>query len=612
MNKCKIIGYTCLLQGNIKRCNNNYIQYLYSYVPPLTPGGGGWSLMVFSLGSLYEDYDHLKNIWTKSNAGLPLARFKGATFTLYQDEQTDYIFTYDSCWPMVDTPHTHADSSPFRMLQKRHKITVPSRQTKRLRKGYKKVKIHPPSQMYNKWYFQKDICNTPLVLTTTTAVSLTHPFADPNALSNVVTFYSLNTFIFQNINFQHFPETTGYSHKTVHGLSMYLYATTATNIPNNNNDFKNFCKNLIFLGNTKENVAGLTMEQLKTTANTKKNWGNPFHHRYLEHTSETSYNLITTKVTVLNMLEFIKETQATTVNNTDLQFLTGPLIYTLQYNPFNDTGLNKIYFLDTSKNITLEEPENENLIYSGFPFYNLLWGWADFIKKLKIITNLNTNGLLVAETKIFNDTTLKKYIFIDKDFIDGYDPYQAHDYNTMQQNYYNSQNWFPRLTYQEQTINTICLTGPACPRPEKPYLQAIMKYKFYFTWGGCPKQLEKAYDPCLQSKWPTPDNLQSRLEITNPNQPPETELYSWDWEKDYVTESAIERIQQYTTIDESLLSSTETKWTPKALKKTEKDTTAEKEEKNLFHKLLQLRKQRMHLELQCQLKIMELQSKNQK
>lgn len=132
-----------------------------------------------------------------------------------------------------------------------------------------------------------------------------------------------------------------------------------------------------------------------------------------------------------------------------------------------------------------------------------------------------------------------------------------------------------------------------------------MKYQFYFKWGGCPKTLEKAYDPCLQSHWPTPDNITGGLTIQNPNTAPETELYSWDWEKDYVKQKAISRIQQYTTTPEPIISITDNKFQPPALKKQEKETE-EEEEKNILFQLDQLRKKRLHLELQCKLKLMQL------
>ncbi len=77
--------------------------------------------MVFSLDSLFEDYEHLENVWTSSNVALPLVRYLGCTIRLYQSQATDYVFLYDNCWPMVDTPFTHADSCPIRMLMRKTK-----------------------------------------------------------------------------------------------------------------------------------------------------------------------------------------------------------------------------------------------------------------------------------------------------------------------------------------------------------------------------------------------------------------------------------------------------------------------------------------------------------
>lgn len=585
---------------------------MYSNVPINQPGGGGWGLLVFSLGSLYEDYDHLHNIWTKSNAGLPLVRYTGSTFYFYQTYDTDYIVTYDTCWPMVDTPHTHADSSPYRMIQKRNKIVIPSKLTKNRRRPYKRVKIKPPTQMTNRWYFQKDICDTPLVMITATAVNLTTPFANSNSLSNSIVFYSLNTFIFQNPNFEHPPETTGYSHKILNGYSMYLYATTQTK-PNdadkNEESFINWLKTLIFLGNPRKNYQGQPFGDTPTY--TKEQWGNPFYHRYLEIGDEddVSYLIYTSSVTHINIKQKIA-TKTTDIKATQFQTITGPIIYKLTYNPDKDTGLNKIYLLKTWGPSTLDEPDDQDLIFEGFPLPQLTWGWTDFIKKLKKINDLDRHSILLIKTQNFSDNTLKVFLPLDLDFIEGHDPYQHDKQNNYQTDYYNSENWFPKIQFQDQTINLIATSQRNSPKTNS-YLQAGCKYKFYFKWGGCPKTLQKAYDPCLQSKWPTPDNITGRLTIQNPNTPPQTELFSWDWESDFVKKQAIERIQQYTPIDETFVSSTDSKFQAKALQKQQKDT-APQEEKNLFLQLHKLRKERLHLELQCRMKLMELKSKSVK
>lgn len=579
---------------------------MYSFTPENNPGGGGWTIMVFSLGSLYEDYDHLKNIWTKSNVALPLVRYTGCTLKFFQSDVTDYIVIYDTCWPMVDTPDTHADCSPSRMLQRKHKIIIPSKQTQNRKKPYKRVKIKPPHQMLNRWYFQKDICDTPLLMLQATAISLTNPFANTAALSNNINFLSLNTFLFANPQFQHFPLTTGYSHKILQGKSMYLYANHTEKPNQDGEQLKTWLKEMHFLGNTKENQPGKPYKDfINAGNNSKQNWGNPFYHEFLERTSETSYTIYTSNRTTLEVEQYLKAEGTTTIKNTDFQIITGPIAYKLTYNPSKDTGENKIYLIDTQKQITYDEPENQNLIYEGLPLYNLMWGWTDFIKKLKIINTIDYNTILVIKSKVFDDNTLNIVLPIDLDFLDGYDPYQPHEHNTYQQNYYNKQNWFPKLQFQEQTINHICTSGPGSPNT-KQYLQSLCKYSFYFKWGGCPKQLPKALNPCLQSKWPTPDNINGRLTIQNPNTSPETELYCWDWEKDFVTDQAIKRIQQYTLTDETLFSPTETKSTAKVL---QKEKTAKEEEKNLLLKLNHLRKQRLHLELKCKLQLQKLKSK---
>nr|UGV39101.1 MAG: ORF1 [TTV-like mini virus] len=589
---CKIKGHKCLFQGSPLRSSHNYVQYIYSYVPEHEPGGGGWSLMVFSLDSLFEDYEHLENVWTSSNVALPLVRYLGCTIRLYQSQATDYVFLYDNCWPMVDTPYTHADSCPIRMLMRKNKIIVPSRLTQNRKKPYKKVRIRPPAQMTNNWYFQHDIHKLPLLMTTTTAVSLTNPFANPKAKSNNISLLCLNPYLFQNPNFQHFQELEGYYAKEIGTQKVFLYASLQ-DIPHNIT--KQFIGQLIFLGNTKENQPGDTISNNENSY-TKIKWGNPFYHRYLERSTETSYKIIFTTSNITTVLNQYKNN--TTIN---IQFtsITPPIFYTVRYNPQKDTGkTNKIYLTSTQDDNKFNEPKDKNLIFDGFPLYILLWGWTDFIKKLKTTVNIDNNYILTIKTEEF-DETLPRYTVVDLDFIEGFDPYQQHTEDSYQTNNYNRNNWFPKLQFQQQSIEHICISGPACPRPINDYyLQAYCRYTFYFKWGGCPKQLEKVYDPSLQSKWPTADKVSTRLEIQNPSTAPQTELYSWDWSRDYVKKSAIQRIAMYTETDEKIFSPTESKANVQALKTQEKEQPQTKEEKKLLKQLKLLQHQRLLLELQ--------------
>nr|UGV39440.1 MAG: ORF1 [TTV-like mini virus] len=595
INKCKIIGYKCLLQGSPLNSSKNYIQYVYSMVPPHWPGGGGWSLIIFSLASLYEDYLHLQNIWTRSNAALPLVRYRGCRIKFFQSEDTDYIVTYDRCWPMVDTMFTHADAAPSRMLQKKHKITVPSRRTSQRKKPYKAVFIKPPAQMTNEWYFQRDLCKIPLLMITTTAIDLTHPFCSPKAKSNNITIRCLSPLIFQNIDFANYPKISGYWPKKDHeGNKLYLYAShqhfTTLNQQN--------AKNLIPLLNTKDYQPGSTYGSSGFEDN-EKYWGNPFYYAYItDTTSEDTYYIYISKTNSATMKEYISNSTTTPT----ITLVSGPFIYECRYNPERDTGAkNKCYLVSTSSQDGLVPPQNTNFIFDGFPLYILLWSWTDWIKKLKQTPDIDKYQLLVIETDQF-DVTLPQYIPIDIDFTSGFDPYTPDHTDTQvphRPNIYNSKNWHPKLMFQQQMIEKICQSGPGCCRSTN-YFQAHCKYKFFFNWGGCPKQLQKAYDPCLQSKYTTANNIGTRLEITNPNRPPQSELYYWDWEKDYVKEQAIQRIGYYTETDVQNISVSGNANNPPPLKKVqEKEDTAEKEEKELFLQLQQLRHRRLLLELHC-------------
>lgn len=593
IRRCKVKGYKCLFQGHPDRASNNYIQYIYSYIPPDQPGGGLWSLLVFSLDSLWEDYNHLENIWTESNSGLPLIRYQGCKFTLYQSEETDYVFCYDNCWPMVDTIHKHADSAPFRMLQKKNKIIVPSKKNRTKKKPYKKVFIRPPAQMTNKWYFQKDICKTPLVMTTTTACSLNLPFANLDAKNNNLTISFLNPYIFKNSNFQHY-DTSGYFAKYTDDTNtkkLFLYASTQHNIT-----YTNLHNNstLIALADTKNHKNGTPLINA-TETKLSESWGNPFHSDY---TQDNMYIYIS-NLTPSQMFKKIKENQDPEDGTIKSITRTGSIILTLRYNPANDDGsTNKIYLVNNELGGLIQEPNNENYILSGFPLHTMLWGWTDWIRKLGTAIHFDTNYFVTIKSEAFNEKRLPYVIPVDDTFVHNFNPYEnIHQHDPPGLTEYNKQNWYPRHEFQKVTINNICLSGPACPRPPwKHYQQAICKYEFYFKFGGCPKTLEKIYNPCSQPRWPTTDNILPRYEIKNPNTNPATELYSWDWEKDYVTEGALQRIIRNTEIDPKIFSISESKNNVLALQKVQEDPQ-EKEEKELLLQLYNIRHQRVLLEL---------------
>nr|UJI58611.1 ORF1 [Anelloviridae sp.] len=609
INKCKIKGTRCLFQGSPLRMSNNYTEYANSTVSPNVPGGGGWSLQVFSLENLYDDFLKLKNVWTKSNAGLPLVRFLGSKFKFYQSNSTDYIVNYDRCWPMKDTPIKHADSSPAGMFLKKNKITVPSRKTQLRKKPYKVKYIKPPAQMLNKWYFQQDLCKIPLLMLTTTSVSLRYPYCYANSKSNNISIHCLNTLLFQKPNFQNFPTTSGYSPKTGEYadhhdpplFDAYLYAYHNPN-PHPSQQSITVTKDNInslglkFLGNTKTFDPGINISQ--NWVNEPKSWGNPFFNTHLD--------IDTTEILFSDMKAIDASNLAKgSLTKTFYLTKTDPLYYEYRYNPDTDTGSNnKVWLVSNSSTHKWDPPDNKNLIFEGFPLYILLWGWPDWIKKAKQVVDPDENYILVIQTDQFHGKKLPYYVMLDYTFIEGTNPYEeGTPEHIPAPSEYNINHWYPKLEFQLQSIEKICQSGPGCSRPmNKEYLQAYCKYEFYFKWGGCPKELQKAYDPCLQPKWTTPDNIPGRLTIQNPNTDPKTEIYFWDWDSDYITEECISRVKQYTEINRATLSISDNSAQPKTKKTSPQDQSPTKEEKKKLQQqlnLLQQQRQQLQQLFQC-------------
>nr|UGV35132.1 MAG: ORF1 [TTV-like mini virus] len=591
IRKCNIIGDMCLFQGSPERLCFNYTQYMHSFVPDYEPGGGGYCVVVESLSSLWEDFQKLRNTWTTSNAGLPLVRYLGCTFTFFQSQYTDYCVEIDTCYPMKDFQYTHADISPSRILQKRKIIRVPSLETRKKRKPYKKVRVKPPSQLQTKWYFQKDICSFPLVMIKATAVDFRYPFGAPQWQSNNITLTCLNPQLFYRHDFSQFSATTGYFPRP----STYLYAYHSTQHPPPQTITTTTSTKLIYLGNTKQYTTGTekTLTELKTSKVT--DWGNPFHDHYLSGDETAIYTADVPP----------SQIEADGTNKTTFTLLAQPLLLKYRYNPEKDTGQNnKIYLIPNFHDYGWDAPAQPNIVFEGFPLYNLLFGYTDWQEKVHEVQNIFNSYILVINTDFINEKQAHVIPF-DNFFLTGHSPYRD-DYQEQQippRSDYDEQNWYPKLRFQTKTINTICQTAPGAFRSHyKNYVQAKMHYNFHFKWGGCPKTLEKPYDPCSQPDWNIPRNFTSGLQIQNPAQAPETVLQKFDWRRDYVKQTAIKRIQEHTPITETLQLSTDSQRnvpaghrTPQTETSSESETSEEETETPIQTQILKLKLQQHKL-----------------
>nr|UGV36238.1 MAG: ORF1 [TTV-like mini virus] len=570
---CHVKGLKCLFQGSSLRLSYNYWQYPHSYVPEGRAGGGGWGLMALSLASLYEDYQHLQNIFTASNAALPLVRYKGVYLTFYQEQYVDYVVEIDNCWPMLDTPLKHPNCQPARMMMSKRKLIIPSIETKPLKKRKRKIFVPPPSQMENKWYFQKDLCNTKLIMIAASACSLTHYYLPLRAKSNNATIWILDTHLFKNADFQHYPATTGYQ------MSNNRYLYTLTEPPGTADKTK-----IIFLGNVKDNRPGKAGDTKKT-----ENWGNPFYTDYLTG-KRTVY------LSVKSPTDETWQTSPETINQ-NLQEVHGQLAYKVRYNPDRDTGEgNTSYFVDnyrTSGDKGFDKPQDPNRIIDGFPLWIMHWGWPDWIKKLAEIHRVDDDYIMVTQTSFFS-SDFPMYVYLDDDFVQGKGPYGTAITSK------DMVNWYPKFLFQQQSVENICETGPGVNRQSKLHsVQAKMKYDFILKWGGCPSTLEKMYDPCSQPKWPTPGNLYEGVQIQSPGENPEKIFYSWDVRRDFITNTALERLKKDSKPVQSSYTATGTRSDVPALQTYQEEdqtSTSEEEEETLKQKLLRLRRNQLKLQ----------------
>ena len=549
----------CLFQCGPHRIEHNWTQYMNSYVPENTDGGGGWSQLKFSLGSLYEERQLVRNTWTKSNVGLPLVRYTGCSFKFYRTKKVDYIVHYNNCLPMLDTEMQHTNAQPSSMLMYSKKVLVPSMQTEpNKRKPYIRKFIKPPPQLKNQWYFQKELCDVGLLLLTTTAADFDRFYLNPFSQSNNISLKCLNTTFFQNRNFQQteLGETYWGPKPSVwlFGLHQQYYQNATI-------------KDLIPLFQTQNYQTGKTLAQLKEISAVSAQFashiewryqrdymGNIFHSNYLHGNSEVVIYTGTDNPdkAIFNKYETIKDQKISKHNFTPL---TQDLFVTVRYNPNKDTGIgNNIYFKKNSRNETgWDPPPVPSLQLTGFPLWLALWGYYDWHEKLHEMQQIKLNYMLCIRSDFF-DQKLPAYVPFNMSFLNGHSNYL----NEGEPLPNDKAHWLPKYKYQEIAIDELCKTGPGTVKTTTQSIEAHCFYRFHFKWGGCPNQLENIADPCQQPSYSIPRNLVQGSEVQDPNSSPTKELYPFDFRRLMLTRKASDRIKKDQITETSLF--TDSRW----------------------------------------------------
>nr|UGV35845.1 MAG: ORF1 [TTV-like mini virus] len=611
IRKCKIEGYIPLFVCNRERFAFNYDLYETSIVPQHLPGGGGFSIKNFSLQALFDEHEHARNFWTKTNMDLPLCRFLGCKLTLFQSENTDYIVSYSNQLPLVSNLAMYNTMQPSLHHMTKHSILVQSKQNKKKRKPYYTIRITPPTQLQNKWYFQSDLVKTPLVMLRASAFSSSYYYQGTFQSSSNITIPYINTNLFQQQNFKNYP-TSGYSCKGTGTSQVYLYTTDSTN-PINDIPLKS----LIFLGNTRDNKPGISPEQMhiqnnndfkeKYLKNQTQHWGNPFYHTYLDET-EPVFQSTTTWSTIASKLVTNYEAKVSDIIGTG-GFTQVYLVHYVRYNPFRDAGKhNSCYFKQVTKSeFNWEKPTNEELYNEGLPLWLLTFGFPDYQKKIKKQLHIDNEYALIIQTDM-TDPIRQPLMPISESFIEGRSPYEKTN------NPIDNDKWYPQFQYQTEIYNIIASCGPGTPKLPPDYtIEAKIKYQFYFKWGGKPPPMSIIEDPALQPTYPIPSNKLPTNSLQNPAINPERLLYSFDQRHGQLTEKALQRMQKDFGTKESFITDAGERFqvpihlqqetTPEETSEEEKD-----EEETLYRQLQRQRLKQQQLKQQIILTLQKLQN----
>nr|UGV38138.1 MAG: ORF1 [TTV-like mini virus] len=579
IRKCKIQGKLPLFETDYSRVNNNFEMYELSLVPEHLSGGGGWSIKMISLRALFSEHEYCRNYWTYTNKNLPLCRYTGCSIKLYQSKHADYIFSYSTQMPMQSTIEMYQSMQPSIHAMLPHHIVVPSRHTYPKKKPYYKLHIKPPKPFVNKWYFQSDMTNTPLVLFKTSATSLQDYYINPEAQSTNLTIPILNTGLFKNRNWKT-PQNPGYSPYGDGTNKVYLYSTSQ--IPHNQNleNPSAWLKwvDVIPLYDTQNHTEGSSYTEAKNSDASitgpeayKTKWlpyrGNPFHERYLG-TESPVYQSKIDYSSILNKANFTTGM----VENFTLVSLT----YKLRYNPYNDHGRNNMcYFLSIAKEEQgWEPPEKPELVSVGLPLWLLLFGFADWQKKLKKLLHLSTDYVCVVKSTMTYPVK-QPLVMLNQSFIDGNSPQEQGV------NIEDAHIWHPQFQFQELTHNDIVSSGPGIIRlTQGQTVEASLDYKFYFKWGGNPPPMDTIKDPGEQPTYPIPRNELLTNSLQNPATDPSTFLWQFDERRGQITEKAAKRLQtDYSTETTSFTDGAHHFSPPiQTTKETSPETSSEEEE----------------------------------
>nr|UGV35762.1 MAG: ORF1 [TTV-like mini virus] len=536
IKRLTVKGQYALFAGTTDRIGNDYTAYVDEIAPHDFPGGGLYSITIFTLQGLYELHQKGRNWWTQSNCDLPLIRYLGCTIKLYISPSCDYVTTIVNCGELKANEQLFQSTQPSVLYLNRKKKVVLCKYYKKHRKSYKKWFVKPPALLMNKWYFQKELANYPLLMIVTSAASFDRYYLSATSVSETMGFTSLNTDFFTLHNWKQ-PSAQPYRPNT----QFYLFAVGGRTTFEHAKP-----PDLILLGRTTDYSKGTTINfnnnwrnEVEAYLAKPTNWGNPFHPDYLSGETEGILCMLRVEATETLVKKLTDLNKDSLLSSQGFIEPTKPMTVHCRYNPQPDLGHNAIFVTRiTADNTTWHEPADTHLVSKGLPLWMLNWGWHDYLRKSGSPQRLDTDYVHVIVSDYISPKELSYYVPLDEFFLHGKSPYSDHIKP------YDQTNWHPKVNFQVKTISHILQTGPATIKlPENISAEAHFTYKFHFKIGGCPPEMDKVCEPTKQPQYPQPGNLLSSIVLQNPTTPIQYYLSSFDQRRDLLTKKAAKRLK---------------------------------------------------------------------
>nr|UHK04257.1 MAG: ORF1 [Torque teno midi virus] len=490
IRKCKIKGVDVIVLGANGTQHRNYTTTENEWTYPRTPGGGGFGTTIFSLASLYEQYLLRKNIWTVSNSTYDLCRYTGCKIQFFRHPWADFIVQAVLMYPMTLSFVDYMNIQPMQMILSQKHIVIPSLQNQKYKKKYITKKFKPPKQMVNKWFFQESFAPKPLLLLKSTVCSLDAPFLGQSGENELITLTCLNL---QNV----YIDTAWGQAQTAspyNPITTYHGETVTYKVGSQE-------KTMSLTGSRVNYTGGWFSKELLTATSIRPNTAGPF------------------------------------------QYPT----YPVRYNPKLDNGEGNVIWLQATTNHAIQEPTSDKIIIArDQPLWLLLFGFIDYVRYLKKGTEVLEIYSLIIRTRFFQPQQkippINTYLIIDNTFKTGKGPYESQVTDWM------TTHWYPCLLHQQKSICSIVQAGPYAykPDPTQANWELHIKYSFFFKWGGAQDNNKQITDPETKTTWPTPNPIQQRVQITDPQlQIPESMLHSWDFRRDIITKTALKRMYEH-------------------------------------------------------------------